>query len=79
MPTGYGAMVAGIHRLRYRVSNPKNAGVKGTWAGIHQRNKEALELVNSIRAANKLPALAATVQGNAPAKPIVDKSQEIPF
>jgi hypothetical protein len=55
VPKGYGAMVAGIYRLRFRVSNPKNAGVKGTWAGIHQRNKEALELVNSIRAANKLP------------------------
>lgn len=55
VPKGYGAMVAGVYRLRFRVSNPKNAGVKGTWAGIHQRNKEALELVNSIRAANKLP------------------------
>lgn len=55
VPTGYGAMIAGVYRLRFRVSNPKNAGVKGTWAGIHQRNKEALELVNSIRAANKLP------------------------
>lgn len=55
VPEGYGAMIVGIYRLRFRVSNPKNAGVKGTWAGIHQRNKEALALVNSIRAANKLP------------------------
>lgn len=55
VPKGYGAMIAGIYRLRFRVSNPKNAGVKSTWAGIYQRNKEALELVNSIRAANKLP------------------------
>lgn len=55
VPTGYGAMIAGVYRLRFRVSNPKNAGVKGTWAGIHQRNEEALELVNSIRAASKLP------------------------
>lgn len=55
VPAGYGAMIAGVYRLRFRVSNPKNAGVKGTWAGIHQRNKEALELVNSIRAASKLP------------------------
>ena len=79
VPSGYGAMITGIYRLRYRVSNPKNAGVKGTWAGIHQRNKEALGLVNSIRAANKLQPVAATVQGSAPAKPAVDKSQEIPF
>lgn len=52
VPDGYGAMIAGIYRLRFRVSNPKNAGVKGTWAGIHQRNREALELVNSIRSAS---------------------------
>ena len=52
VPDGYGAMIAGIYRLRFRVSNPKNAGVKGAWAGIHQRNREALELVNSIRSAS---------------------------
>lgn len=52
VPDGYGCMIAGIYRLRFRVSNPKNAGVKGTWAGIHQRNREALELVNSIRSAS---------------------------
>lgn len=52
VPGGYGAMIAGIYRLRFRVANPKNAGVKGAWAGIHQRNREALELVNSIRSAS---------------------------
>ena len=52
VPDGYGCMVAGIYRLRFRVANPKNAGVKGAWAGIHQRNREALELVNSIRSAS---------------------------
>ena len=52
VPDGYGAMIAGIYRLRFRVANPKNAGVKGAWAGIHQRNREALELVNSIRSAS---------------------------
>lgn len=82
VPSGYGAMITGIYRLRYRVSNPKNAGVRGAWAGIHQRNKEALELVNSIRAANKLQPVTATCEGKAPVSPIggiVDKSQEIPF
>ena len=67
VPRGYGAMIAGIYRLRFRVSNPKNAGVKGTWAGIYQRNKEALELVNNIRAANKLPPAT-------PPTPIAEKS-----
>ena len=62
VPTGYGAMIAGIYRLRFKVSNPKNAGVKGTWAGIHQRNREALELVNSIRAVYKMqPAVPPNI------------------
>ena len=55
VPKGFPAMIAGIYRLRFRVSNPKNAGVKGAWAGIHQRNKEALEFVNRIRVAHKIP------------------------
>lgn len=59
VPDGYGAMIAGIYRLRFRVANPKNAGVKGAWAGILQRNREALELVNSIRDAAKLEPLTS--------------------
>ena len=59
VPDGYGAMIAGIYRLRFRVSNPKNAGVKGAWAGIQQRNREALELVNSIRVASKREPLTS--------------------
>lgn len=57
VPKGYGAMIAGIFRLRFRVANPKNAGVKGAWARIHQGNREAFDLVQSIRAANKLEPL----------------------
>jgi hypothetical protein len=59
VPRGYGAMVAGIYRLRFRVSNPKNAGVRNAWARIYQNNREALEFVNRVRSAYKLPALAA--------------------
>lgn len=59
VPDGYGCMIAGIYRLRFRVANPKNAGVKGAWAGIHQRNREALELVNSIRVASKWEPLTS--------------------
>jgi hypothetical protein len=55
VPKGFPAMIAGIYRLRFRVSNPKNSGVKGAWAGIHQRNKDALEFVNSIRVVHKIP------------------------
>ena len=57
VPTGYGAMIAGIYRLRFRVANSKNAGVKGAWARIHQNNREAFNLVQSIRAAKKLQPL----------------------
>ena len=59
VPDGYPCMIAGIYRLRFQVANPKNAGVKGAWAGIHQRNREALELVNSIRVASKLEPLTS--------------------
>ena len=59
VPDGYGCMVAGIYRLRFRIANPKNAGVKGAWAGIHQRNREALDLVNTIRVASKLEPLTS--------------------
>lgn len=54
---GYGVMIAGIYRLRFRVSNPKNAGVKGAWAGIFQRNKDALNMINRMRTQAKLQAL----------------------
>lgn len=67
VPSGFGCMIAGIYRLRFRVSNPKNAGVKGAWAGIHQRNLDALEMVNRIRAATKLEPLAPIkAKANAP-------------
>lgn len=54
---GYGVMIAGIYRLRFRVSNPKNAGVKGAWAGIFQRNRDALEMINRARTQTKRAAL----------------------
>lgn len=77
VPTGYPAMIAGVYRLRFRVANPKNAGVKGAWAGIHQRNREAFELVQAIRAANKMPALVPPWEANKPqAVAPVDK---VPF
>lgn len=56
---GQGAMIAGIFRPRYRASNPKNAGVKGSWARIHENNREAFAIIESMRAANKLPPMTA--------------------
>ncbi len=74
---GQPAMIAGVYRLRFRVANPKNAGVKGAWARIHQNNREAFELVQAIRAANNLPALVPPWEANKPqAAAPVDK---VPF
>lgn len=79
---GHPAMIAGIYRLRFRVVNPKNAGVKGAWAGIHQRNKEALELVNRIRATYKLQPITPP-SANIKLKPLApagtDYVDPIPF
>jgi len=52
---GQGAMVAGIFRPRFRVSNPKNAGVQDAWSGIKARNREHFDFIQAVRAARKLP------------------------
>jgi hypothetical protein len=51
---GQGAMIVGLYRMRFRVSNPQNAGVSGVWRGIHDRNSEALRFINQIRVLNGL-------------------------
>lgn len=66
-------MIAGVYRLRFRVANPKNAGVKGAWARIHQNNREAFELVQAIRAANKKPPLVPPWADKPQAAATVDK------
>jgi hypothetical protein len=57
VPRGYGAMIAGIFRLRFRVANPKNVGVKDAWARIGDNNRSAFEQVQRVRQANKLELL----------------------
>lgn len=79
---GHPAMIAGIYRLRFRVVNPKNAGVKGAWAGIQQRNKEALELVNRIRATYKLQPItppSANIKPKPPAPADTSDFSDCPF
>lgn len=56
---GHPAMIVGIYRLRFRVANPKNAGIKGAWARIHQSNREAFEFLQAVRASAALPALTS--------------------
>lgn len=62
VPTGHGAMIAGVYRLRFRPSNPKNAGVRNAWARIHQGNRDGFALIQAIRAAHKLPELPPRAQ-----------------
>lgn len=62
---GHPAMIAGIYRLRFRVANPKNAGVSSAWSRIHQNNRDALELVRKVCLANGVPALDSA-DGNPP-------------
>lgn len=56
---GQGAMIVGIYRPRYRANNPKNAGVKGTWARIHENNRDYYSFIESVRESNGLPPLPA--------------------
>jgi len=48
-PTGMPIRVVGIYRLRFRVSNPKNATVSDTWRQIGERQKEAAEWIIDLR------------------------------
>jgi hypothetical protein len=57
VPRGNPAMIAGIYRLRFRVANPKNAGVKNAWGRIRQNNIDAFELVAATREAQGLPPI----------------------
>lgn len=55
VPAGSGVMVAGIYRLRFRVANVKNAGVRDAWARIRDGNRSMYEFINAVRAFSKLP------------------------
>lgn len=59
VPDGFPAMIAGIYRMRLRVSNPRNSGVRGSWARIHQSNRDAFDTLNRIRRKNGLEQMAA--------------------
>lgn len=57
VPAGSGAMVVGIYRLRFRVANVKNAGVRDAWSRIREANRTMFEFINAVRAFNKLAPL----------------------
>ena len=59
VPAGFPAMIAGVYRLRFRLANPKNVGVKGSWARIHSNNRDAYQFVHRVRAGHGLPEVPA--------------------
>lgn len=58
VPAGMPAHVCGVYRLRFRVSNPANAGVKDTWRMISDANNQAKAWINKIE--GKTPAALPT-------------------
>jgi hypothetical protein len=48
VPAGMETHIIGIWRLRFRVSNPKNHGVRGAWARIHRGQEEALDWLKDV-------------------------------
>jgi len=48
-PRGMPIQVVGVYRLRFRVSNPKNATVSDTWRQIGERQDEAAEWLIDLR------------------------------
>ena len=77
VPAGFPAMIAGIYRLRFRLANPKNVGVKGAWARIHTNNRDAYQFVQRVRAGYGLPEVAAPWDRPQPQPTAPDP--EIPF
>jgi hypothetical protein len=57
VPRGYGAMIVGCFRPRFRISNPKNAGVKDAWTRIYDGNRQGFEWITALRMARGLAAI----------------------
>jgi len=50
VPSGYGAMIAGLWRPRFRPTSPANAGVVEAWKNILHRRDAGYELICAVRA-----------------------------
>ena len=48
VPAGTPVHVAGIYRLRFRVTNPKNVGVTAAWRRIHENQAVAAEWMKQV-------------------------------
>lgn len=57
IPTGYQGMIAGLYRLRFRVTDPTNAFVEESLRGQLKTNTAALRRLNYLRKLKKLDSL----------------------
>jgi len=48
VPAGVPVFIVGVFRVRFRVSNPKNHGVKGSWARIYGGQREGKEWIDDV-------------------------------
>jgi hypothetical protein len=48
VPAGVTVFIVGVFRVRFRVSNPKNHGVKGSWARIYGGQREGKEWIDDV-------------------------------
>jgi hypothetical protein len=69
VPRGQPAMIAGVYRPRFRVSNTKNAGVKDAWLRIHENQRDGRQWIEQLRTALQLKPLPATDRPPARDKP----------
>ena len=74
VPAGVQPHVVGIYRLRFRVANPKNHGVKGSWARIHNSQKEAQEWKEDVAAREGIELGAKPLN-----QPANNEQNEVPF
>ena len=85
VPAGMPVNVTGIFRLRFRVSNPANAGVKDAWRMIADANNEAKAWMNAIegKKPEKEGVTSLLSMGNNPTQSPVsyalDQELETPF
>lgn len=49
VPRGMPVQIVGVYRLRFRVSNPKNHTVSGSWSALKERQQEALSWITEAR------------------------------
>ena len=64
VPRWQGVMIIGLYRMRFRVSNNKNAGVSDATKRVGERNREGFDFINDVRKANSLAEMLIPKHSN---------------